>query len=117
MLGTWFARFITRYRSAHTAMPRTRRITDVQFDRAFSKGAEAVRNPWSRAAWIRSTRGATLIVAGTQHVCSMPFAQRVCSHAPVPLDRVRSRKDRDALRSLIDLGHVTLHASKRRSRK
>ncbi|HEV7489449.1 MAG TPA: cupin domain-containing protein [Rhodanobacteraceae bacterium] len=117
MLRTWFARFITRYRSAYTAMPRTRRITDAQFNRAFAAGAEAVRNPWSRAAWFRSARGAMLVVAGTEQECSIPLAQRVCSHATVPLDGVRSRKDRDALRSLIDLGHVTLHASKRRSRK
>ena len=116
MLRTWFGRFITRYRSAHTAMPRTRPITDAQFDRAFAVRTEGVRNPWSRAAWMRSAGGATLVVGGTEHATSIPFAELVCSRAPMPLDRVRSRKDRDALRSLIDLGHVTLRASKRRSR-
>jgi len=116
MLRTWFGRFITRYRSAHTAMPRTRPITDAQFERAFRGSNEGVRNPWSRAAWMRSPGGATLFVAGTEHVCSIPFAELVCSRTPMPLDRVRSRKDRDALRNLIDLGHVTLRTSKSRSR-
>ncbi len=117
MFRTWFGRFITRYRSAHAAMPRTRPITDAQFERAFATPTEGVRNPWSRAAWMRSTVGATLFVGGTEHACSIPFAELACSRAPMPLDRVRSRKDRDALRSLINLGHVTLRTSKRRSRR
>lgn len=116
VLRTWFGRFITRYRSAHAALPRTRPITDVQFERAFVVPTEGVRNPWSRAAWVRSAGGATLFVGGTEHASSIPFAELVCSRAPTPLDRVRSRKDRDALRSLIDLGHVTLRALKSRSR-
>jgi 50S ribosomal protein L16 3-hydroxylase len=115
MLRTWFARFITRYRSAHAAMPRKRPITHAQFDRAFTERAEALRNPWSRSAWMRSGRGANLIVAGTEHACSIPFAQLVCGRAPMSLERVRTRRDRDTLRSLIDLGHVTLRGSKRRS--
>jgi 50S ribosomal protein L16 3-hydroxylase len=117
LLRTWFARFITRYRSAHTAMPRTRKLTDAEFDRAFARPTQAVRNPWSRAAWVRSGRDAMLFVAGTDHACSVPFARLVCSRAPIPLDRVRSRRDRDALRSLIDLGHVTLASTTRRSRQ
>jgi 50S ribosomal protein L16 3-hydroxylase len=117
MLRTWFARFITRYRSAHAAMPRTRKLTDAEFDRAFARSAEAMRNPWSRAAWVRSGRDAALFVSGTDHACSIPFARLVCSRAAIPLDRVRSRRDRDALRSLIGLGHVTLASPTRRSRR
>jgi 50S ribosomal protein L16 3-hydroxylase len=116
LLRTWFPRFITRYRSAHTAMPRARKLTDAQFESAFARQAVAMRNPWSRAAWIRSGRDAMLFVAGTDHTCSIPFARLVCSRTAILLDRVRSRRDRDALRSLIDLGHVTL-ATTRRSRQ
>jgi 50S ribosomal protein L16 3-hydroxylase len=117
LLRTWFPRFITRYRSAHTAMPRTRRLTDSELDRAFARKAEAVRNPWSRAAWLRCGRGATLFVAGTDLACSIPFARLVCSRAAIPLGRVRTAQDRDALRSLIDLGHVTLSSPARRRRQ
>jgi 50S ribosomal protein L16 3-hydroxylase len=117
MLRTWFARFITRYRSAHTAMPRARRLTDSELHRAFARQAMAVRNPWSRAAWLRSGRGATLFVAGIDHACSITFARLVCSRAAIPLERIWSRADRDALRSLIDLGHVTLDSPSRRRRQ
>ena len=117
LLRTWFPRFITRYRSAHTAMPRTRKLTDAQFDRAFARSTEALHNPWSRAAWVRSGRDAILFVAGTDHACSIALARLVCSRAPIPLDRLRSHRDRDALRSLIDLGHVTLAPPTRRSRQ
>jgi 50S ribosomal protein L16 3-hydroxylase len=113
MLRTWFASFITRYRSAHTAMPRARRLTDTEFNRAFARHAEAVRNPWSRAAWLRSGRDARLFVAGTEHACSIRFARLVCCRAAIPLDRVRTSADRDALRSLIDLSHVTLNSPTR----
>ena len=116
LLRTWFPRFITRYRSAHTAMPRARPLPDDAFNRAFAQSAQAVRNPWSRAAWLRAGRGAALFVAGDELACSIPFARLVASRAPIPLDRVKSRQDRDALRSLIDLGHVTLSASPRSRR-
>jgi 50S ribosomal protein L16 3-hydroxylase len=117
LLRTWFCRFVTRYRSAHEAVPRRRPITDAELDRAFSRRFEAVRNPWSRAAWMRSARSARLFVAGTDHVCSTRFARLICSSSPVLLEHVRNPRDRDALRSLIDLGHVTLYAPTRRSRR
>lgn len=117
LLRTWFGRFVTRYRSAHVAVPRTRRITDTELDRAFARRVEAVRNPWSRVAWMRSGRGAMLFVAGTAHACSIVFARLACSRPSIPLEAVRARQDRDALRSLIDLGHVTLHASTLRRRR
>jgi len=116
VLRTWFPRFITRYRSAHTALPRARKLTDAELDRAFARQALAVRNPWSRAAWLRSGRGATLFVAGTDHACSVAFARLMCSRQAIPLERIRTRADRDALRSLIDLGHVTLDSPSRRRR-
>ena len=116
LLRTWFPRFITRYRAAHTALPRRRRITDAELARAYAARAEAQRSPWSRAAWTRSGRGAMLFVAGDAHACSVRFARLVASRAPIPLDRVTSRQDRDALRSLIDLGHVTLTTTGRSRR-
>jgi ribosomal protein L16 Arg81 hydroxylase len=117
MLRTWFPRFITQYRSAHTAAPRPRPISDAGFEHALARGDEAVRNPWSRSAWTRTPNGATLFVAGTDHPCSISFARLVCAREPIALDRIRNRRDRDALRSLIDLGHVTLRARGGRRRR
>jgi len=110
LLRTWFARFITRYRSAHEAVPRARKISDAAIERS----VEALRNPWSRAAWIRENGGARLIVAGTDSFCSITFARAVCKAAPIRLDEVRSSRDRDVLRNLIDAGHATLIEPPRR---
>ncbi|HJT98078.1 MAG TPA: hypothetical protein VJ696_07150, partial [Rhodanobacteraceae bacterium] len=94
-----------------------RPIADAAFARAFATGGAAIRNPWSRAAWLRSGREAMLFVAGTGFACSIAFARLACGRDPMPLDRIRSRNDRDALRSLIDQGHVTLAAPSRRRRR
>jgi len=117
-LRPWIGSFLTRYRSAHTAAPRARPITDSAFERAFARSARAMRNPWSRAAWMREGRDARLFVAGAEHASSIAFARMACSAAPIALDKIRSPRDRDVLRSLIDAGHVTLVESTRtRSRR
>ncbi len=113
----FFGRFITRYRIAHAAMPRPRQISDAEFARAFARDAEAVRNPWSRAAWMRVAGGAVLFVGGTEHDCSIAFARALSARTPVALSKIRARRDCDALRSLVDLGHVTLRAPRSRSRR
>jgi 50S ribosomal protein L16 3-hydroxylase len=117
MLRTWFGRFITRYRSAHTAAPRARTLSDSTFARAFDAHARAVRNPWSRAAWVRSGDGAQLFVAGEDFACSRAFARRICAATPVALDAVKSARDRNALRALVDAGHLTLVQPPRRRRR
>jgi 50S ribosomal protein L16 3-hydroxylase len=116
LLRTWFGRFITRYRSTHEAAARARPISEATLARAFGRHALALRNPWSRAAWTRARDGAILFVAGTEHACSVAFARLVSSCAPIALDRVANARDRDALRRLIDLGHVTLCPPARRHR-
>ena len=116
-LRTWFASFITRYRSALSAVPRTRKITDAELARADASNAEVVRNPWSRAAWLRAGRSARLFVAGTELPCSVAFAQRVAAGAAFPLAEIMTPRDRDALRRLVDLGHVSLAKPARRSRR
>ena len=115
-LRTWFGRFITRYRSAHAAAPRSRKIGDSAFATALARHARAMRNPWSRAAWMDFGRDARLFVAGDDFACSRAFARRVCGAAPLALDAIKSTRDRDILRALIDAGHFTLIEPPRRSR-
>ena len=117
MLRTWFASFITRYRSALSAVPRARKITDAELTRAFASHADVVRNPWSRAAWLRAGRDARLFVAGTELPCSAGFARLISAGAAFPLAKVATARDRDALRRLVDLGHVSLTKTARRRRR
>jgi 50S ribosomal protein L16 3-hydroxylase len=112
-LRAWFAAYITRYRSAFTAVPRARRITDNELARAVAGDAEVVRNPWSRVAWYRAGREARLVVAGSEFVCSVAFARRIGAGAPFPLARIASARDREALRKLVDTGHLSLSTPRR----
>jgi 50S ribosomal protein L16 3-hydroxylase len=116
-LRPWFASFITRYRSALSAVPRARKITDTELARASASNAEVVRNPWSRTAWFRAGRDARLFVAGTELRCSVRFARRIGAGAAFPLADAATPRDRDALRRLVDLGHVSLAKPARRSRR
>lgn len=117
LLRTWFASVITRYRSALSAVPRARKITDTELARAYASNADVVRNPWSRAAWLRAGRDARLFVAGTELPCSIRFARLIGAGAAFPLADLASPRDRDALRRLVDLGHVSLSKPARRSRR
>jgi 50S ribosomal protein L16 3-hydroxylase len=117
ILRTWFASFITRYRSALSAVPRSRKITDAELARAYAASAEVVRNPWSRAAWLRAGRDARLFVAGTELPCSIAFARLIGAGTAFPLANVAAPRDRDALRRLVDLGHVSLAKPARRRRR
>ena len=114
---TWFVSFITRYRSALAAVPRSRKLGDADLERAYASGADVLRNPWSRAAWMRTGRKAQLFVAGAGFPCSVGFARLIGAGAAFPLARVATPRDRDALRRLVDLGHVSLSKPPRRSRR
>jgi 50S ribosomal protein L16 3-hydroxylase len=115
MLRAWFASYVTRYRSTLAAAPRARRLGDAQLARAIARDADVVRNPFSRAAWFRSGRGARLFVAGAGFDCSVAFARLVGGGAPFPLARIAAARDRQALRELVDAGHLSL--STQRGRK
>ncbi|MBO9662430.1 cupin domain-containing protein [Dokdonella sp.] len=118
LLRTWFGRFITRYRSAQSAAPNPRRLSDAAFARAFEQGARVRRNPWSRSAWMREGRGARLFVAGDAHACSVGFARLVCTGPEFALaDVPKAAGDRDVLRALIDAGHLALLRSSRRGNR
>jgi 50S ribosomal protein L16 3-hydroxylase len=109
----WFASYITRYRSTFSAVPRTRRITDTELARAIAANAEVVRNPWSRTAWFRAGRDARLFVAGAEFACSVAFARLIGTGEAFPLARIAAARDREALRKLVDAGHLSLSTPRR----
>ncbi|MEP7097416.1 MAG: cupin domain-containing protein [Dokdonella sp.] len=113
-LRAWFGRFITRYRSAQVAAP-PRALTGAMFARALDQGARLQRNPWSRFAWMRAARGATLFVAGECHDCSLRFARLLCKEtAFAPIDTPMSVADARVLRRLLDEGHFAIVRSRKR---
>jgi len=108
MLRTWFGRFITRYRSAQFAAPPPRVPSEAAFAQARERGDRVRRNPWSRAAWLREGRGATLFVAGDAHACSLALATLVGTHDEIALANVRDARDLAVLRQLVAAGHFTV---------
>lgn len=117
VLRAWFGGFITRYRSAQTAAPNPRPLSDAAFAQAIQRGARVRRNPWSRCAWMRAGRGAQLFVAGQRYDCSVAFARLVCTHAEFACaDVPEAAGDRAALRALIDAGHLAILRSGRGGR-
>jgi 50S ribosomal protein L16 3-hydroxylase len=109
----WFASYITRYRSTLAAVPRTRKIIDAELARGVAANAEVIRNPWSRVAWFRAGRDARLFVAGAEFTCSVALARLIGAGAPFPLARIAAARDRDALRKLVDAGHLSLSTPRR----
>jgi 50S ribosomal protein L16 3-hydroxylase len=117
LLRTWFGRFITRYRSAHTAAPHPHPPGEAAFARAIDQGARARRNPWSRCAWMRQGRDAMLFVAGDAHACSVRLARLVAAQPEFALSAApTTARDRAVLRDLVAAGHLALmRAPKKRS--
>jgi len=107
-LADWFGRFITRYRAAQTASPPPRPTTPAAFAAALTAGRPLLRHPWSRCAWTRHGRTATLYVAGLALPCSRATAIALCGGGPIPpgVALALPAADRQCLRDLLNEGHL-----------
>ncbi len=107
-LAEWFGRFITRYRAAQIASPPPRPTTPAAFAAALKAGRPLLRHPWSRCAWTRRGREATLYVAGQAFPCSRAAAAIVCGHASIPASALQAlpATDRQRLCDLLNDGHL-----------
>ena len=78
-LGDWFGRFITNYRAGGEVMsdsgPRSR--IEVEWD--LEHGAVMQRHPYTRVAWRRNQRGATLFCSGLEFALPIKDAQRLAA--------------------------------------
>ncbi len=78
-LGNWFGRFITTYRAGGEVMsdgdPRSR--IEIEWD--LQHGAVLLRHPFSRVAWRRNKRGATLFCSGLEFTLPVKDAQRLAA--------------------------------------
>ncbi|HEX7113312.1 MAG TPA: cupin domain-containing protein [Mizugakiibacter sp.] len=116
-LADWFGRFITRYRAAQFAAARPRPLTMVQFEGTLAAGTRLLRHPWSRFAWTRRGRAATLYVAGEALPCPSALAQRLCEPAPIAADdaALRGAAARTVALDLVNAGHLGLQRARRRA--
>jgi len=108
----WFGRFITRYRAAHEATPTARPLTPAQVAAKLPR-ARLLRNPWSRLAWTRNGRNASLFVAGERYTCPTALARALCAqreHAGAALARMGVHAC-ELITALINGGHLQLTRS------
>ena len=107
-LADWFGRFMTRYRAAQVASPPPRPTTAVAFAAALTAGRPLLRYPWSRCAWTRRGRAATLYVAGQAWPCSRATAMAVCGPVSITADAALAlpAADRQRLCDLLNDGHL-----------
>ena len=78
-LGDWFGRFITTYRAGGEVMSNgdTRSRIEIEWD--LQHGAVLQRHPFSRVAWRRNKRGATLFCSGLEFILAVKDAQRLAA--------------------------------------
>jgi 50S ribosomal protein L16 3-hydroxylase len=110
-LGDWFGRFITVYRAA--AGPghgEGQPLATDELSRALGSGLLLQRDPWTRVAWRRAARGASLYVAGRAWPLSLADARRLASATWIDagLWASLSAAGRDCVASLLADGHYRL---------
>lgn len=109
-LGDWFGRFITLYRSAGEAAPSGEPRSRIEIEWDLQQGAALQRHPWTRMAWRKAARGATLFASGHDYALPVRDAQRIAAS-----DRFDGRsyaalseRGRDVVYELLQGGHYTL---------
>lgn len=109
-LGDWFGRFITIYRASGEIMPSPEQRSRIEVEWDLQQGAQLHRHPFSRFAWRRTAKGATLFCSGIDS--TMPVADaRLLAAAEVldgPTYAGLSAEARDAVFALMSLGHYQL---------
>jgi 50S ribosomal protein L16 3-hydroxylase len=112
-LRDWFGRFITRYRNAQAPAPPARLLTLPALRKRLEEGATLLRHPWSRLAWSRTRRGATLFANGQPHPAPAALAQRVCGEHTLAFEAMPHEDALSLLLALVNDGHLVLHKPRR----
>jgi 50S ribosomal protein L16 3-hydroxylase len=112
-LRDWFGRFITRYRNAQTPAPPARPLTPAALRKRMEGGATLLRHPWSRLAWSRGRRGATLFANGHAYPTDAGWAQRLCAERTLAFDGAPDDAVVELLTALFNDGHLVLHKGRR----
>lgn len=108
-LANWFGEFITRYRAAHEAAPPERAMKAESLRRQLAH-CRLLRNPWTRMAWTRHGRTATLFAAGTAYgPCPPGFARLLAAETTIAgehLERYAAGSALGVLLALVNAGHL-----------
>lgn len=109
-LGDWFGRFITTYRAAGEVMPCGAELPRQAVEELLAQGATLRRHPWSRMAWRRRRRGASLYCSG--HAMPLPLAdaRRIAGAAAIDAAAwaTLSAAGHEAVLALHQAGHYAI---------
>lgn len=112
-LGDWFGRFITVYRAAGgPGHGDGQALAAEELSHALAGGMLLQRYPWTRVAWRRAAKGASLYVAGQAWPMSVADARRLAAASWIDAgawDRL-SRAGRECIATLLADGHYRLEA-------
>lgn len=114
LMADWFARFITRYRNAQETAPPAKTTTAAALDKAIDGGASLARHPFTRMAWIRGKKDATLYVSGHPYPCAVDLAERLAGERELAFPQGASAQDKALLLTLINDGHLAVRKGRRR---
>jgi 50S ribosomal protein L16 3-hydroxylase len=78
-LGDWFGRFITTYRAGGEVVAGGDQRSRIEIEWDLQQGAVLQRHPFSRLAWRRSGRQATLFCSGLEFSLPVKDAQRLAA--------------------------------------
>ncbi|WP_166775899.1 cupin domain-containing protein [Xanthomonas sp. CFBP 8151] len=106
-LGDWFGRFMTTYRASGDVVPAPEPIPREAVEQALDEGVLLHRHPWSRLAWRRAKRGATLFCSGLEFALSAKDAARLAAAEEIDgaLYAQLSNRGREVVLELLAQGH------------
>ncbi|WP_049622865.1 cupin domain-containing protein [Frateuria defendens] len=113
-LRDWFGRFITRYRLAQQPAAPARPPGEAALRKQLDAGAELLRHPWTRLAWSRGRRGATLFANGEAWPAPPALAARLCAQRALRLEASPGEAELALLHALVEGGHLVLRKPRRR---
>jgi len=109
-LGDWFGRFITTYRASGDVAPAPGQRSRIEVEWDLEQGALLYRHPFSRLAWRRARKHATLFCSGVDYTLPVKDAQRLAQAERIDgrLYQSLSQDGRDAVFALMAQGHYQL---------
>ena len=109
-LGDWFGRFITTYRAGGDVVPGDDPRSRIEIEWDLEHGAVLQRHPFSRLAWRKNKRAATLYCSGLEFALPVKDAQRLAATDALDGAAYASLSDhgRDTAMALHAHGHYQL---------
>ncbi|HEY1033489.1 MAG TPA: cupin domain-containing protein [Pseudoxanthomonas sp.] len=110
LVGDWFGRFITTYRASGDVMPSPDTPSRIEMEWDLQQGARLLRHPFSRFAWRRRKKAASLFCNGLDYTLPVKDAQALAALESLdgPTYAALSDAGRDAVMALAAQGHYQL---------